>query len=126
MTTPAPKPRRKPASVSPTKRALADLRELGFTCQVVERWCPFSRRRIDLFGCIDIVGAREGGILGVQACAGASHAARRKKAMDEPRLRVWLEAGGAFEIFSYAKQGARGKVKHWRLRREPITLEDFQ
>lgn len=111
---------------SPNKRALDDLRTMGFTCQTVERWNSFARKRIDLFGCIDIVAARDGiGLLAVQACAGASHAARRTKSLAEPRLRVWLMAGGRFEIWSYAKRGARGKAKKWELRREEILLGDL-
>ena len=111
---------------SPTQRALKDLRTLGFTAQVVERFNPHAKVRQDLFGCIDIVAVREGcGILGVQACAGASHAARRAKSLDEPRLRAWLAAGGRFEVFSYAKRGGRGERKRWQLRREELTADDL-
>ncbi len=107
---------------SPTQRALADLRKLGYTVQVVERWNPYAKIRQDLFGFIDIIAMRPGELLGVQACAGASHAARREKALSEPRLRTWLEAGGKAEIWSYAKQGPRGKVKMWTLRRETLRM----
>ena len=111
---------------SPTQRALADLRSLGFVAQVVERFNPHAKVRQDLFGCIDIVAVREGcGILGVQACAGASHAARRAKSLAEPRLRAWLAAGGRFEVFSYAKRGGRGERKRWQLRREELTADDL-
>lgn len=108
--------------MSPTQRTLQALRKLGFVAAVVERWNPHARVRQDLFGCIDIVAIRDGiGILGIQACAGASHAARRDKAAAEPKLRTWLECGGRFEIWSWAKQGARGKRKTWTLRREEIN-----
>lgn len=106
---------------TPTQRALADARGIGFTCQVVERWNPYARVRVDLFGCIDIIAVREGvGILGIQACAGASHAARMAKAREQPGLAAWLAAGGRFEVWSYAKRGERGKRKTWTLRREEI------
>lgn len=111
---------------SPTKRSLDDLKKLGIAAQVVEKWNSFARRRIDLFGVIDIVAMKPGiGILGVQACAGSSHAARRTKALAEPKLRTWLESGARFEIWSYAKQGDRGKAKRWTLRRQEITLQDL-
>lgn len=116
--------------MSPTQRSLAFCRRRGMTAQVVERWNPYARVRHDLFGCIDIVacvapgfappGIRNG-ILGIQACAAASHAARRAKAMAEPRLRQWLDAGGQFEIWSWGKKGARGKRKLWELRREALV-----
>lgn len=108
---------------TPTQRTLAHAREIGFQVQVVERWCAYSRKRIDLFGVIDIVACRDGvGVIGIQACAGGSHAARRKKSMAEPRLAVWLASGGRFELWSWAKQGARGKRKVWTLRREELVL----
>lgn len=107
---------------SPTSRTLAKLRELGFTAQVVERWNPHARIRQDLFGCIDVIAIRPGvGIVGIQACAGASHAARVAKMKAEPRLAEWVESGGKAECWSWAKQGPRGKQKTWTLRREVIT-----
>lgn len=125
--------------MTPTQRALKDLRELGYTAQVVEKRVPYKNITQDLFGCIDIVAMRRGtvktalgwattpssGIVGIQVCAGASHAVRREKILDEPRARLWLQCGGSVEIWSYAKRGARGKRKTWQLRRESITLADF-
>lgn len=111
---------------SPTQRALKDLRALGFQAQVVEKYNAFARIRIDLFGCIDIVAVREGvGILGVQACAAASHAARMTKAKAEPKLRLWLAAGARFEVWSYGLKGAKGKRKKYTLRREELTREPY-
>jgi hypothetical protein len=112
--------------MTPTARALAFYRELGFTCQVVERWQPQSKRRIDLYNCIDILCCRPGiGIVGVQACAGSSHAARRTKALAEPKLADWLASGGRFEVISFAKQGPRGKRKLWVARRDEVTKHDL-
>jgi hypothetical protein len=108
---------------SPTQRTLAELKACGWQAQVVEYWHAFAKRRIDLFGCLDIIACDPaGGIVGIQACAGASHAARRTKMLAEPRLRKWLDAGGKAEIWSWSKCGARGKRKTWTLRREPITV----
>jgi len=111
--------------MSPTQRALAYCREHGWTAQVVEKWVPQARRRIDLLGCIDMVvlDGQGGGPLGVQVCAGSSHAARREKALEEPRLRAWLAAPARFEVWSWSKRGARGKRKLWTLRREGIAVE---
>ena len=109
----------------PTARTLALLRSEGYTAQVVERFCPYSRRRIDLFSCIDIVAVRPGQTLGIQATSGANHSHRRDKAIAEPKLREWLLAGNRFEIWSWAKKGPRGKAKRWVERREEIRLEDL-
>lgn len=106
---------------SPTARTLKLARELGFEAGVVERYNSFTKQRNDLYGCIDLILCRPGvGIIGVQACAGASHAARKAKMLAEPRLRTWIESGGRAEIWSWAKQGGRGKRKVWTCRREEI------
>lgn len=109
--------------MSPTARTLAECRSRNWPVQVVERFCIYSKRRIDLFGCIDLVAITPDGILGIQACAGASHAARRTKALAEPRLRAWLEAGARFEVWSWAKRGDRGERKLWTLRVEDIAAQ---
>lgn len=113
------------AKTSPTARSLAELKKLGFYAQVVEKWNPFARVRQDLFGVIDIVVICPNGILGIQATSGPNHSARREKALAEPRLLKWLEAGGSFEVWSWAKQGPRGGKKVWTLRREAINRDDF-
>lgn len=112
--------------MTPTARTLAKLRADGWTAQVVEKWNPHSRTRLDLFGIIDVLACHpDAGILGVQATSGSNASARVKKAMDEPRLQTWLRSGGRFEVWSWAKQGARGKRKTWTLRWQPIALKDF-
>jgi hypothetical protein len=116
---------------SPTARTLAKLREEGWTAQVVERFNPYSKTRVDLGGGIDIVAWSSlgpetlSGIMGVQACAGASHAARRDKLLALPSMREWVAAGARLEIWSWAKQGARGARKLWTLRREALELAMF-
>lgn len=113
--------------MSPTQRALALARELGFTVQVVERFNSFTKRRHDLFGVIDLVAIKQGvGILGIQATAdnGGHHADRRAKSQAEPRLLEWLLSGGRFEVWSFGKKGPRGKRKVWTVRREELIARD--
>jgi hypothetical protein len=64
---------------------------------------------------------KPGRILGIQACAGASHAARAAKMRAEPKALSWVKAGAFLEVWSWAKRGARGEVKRWTLREEVIT-----
>lgn len=107
--------------MTPTARTLKLARELGFEAGVVERYNSFTKQRYDLYGCIDLILMKPGvGIIGVQACAGSSHAARRSKIMAEPRMRTWIESGGRLEIWSFSKRGERGKRKTWTVRREEI------
>lgn len=113
---------------SPTSRTLAYLRKLGWRAQVVERFNRFAKVRVDLFGFIDIccLGKSQKGVMAVQACAGASHAARRTKILGLQDARLWLECGNSIYVISWAKQGARGERKTWTARIEKIVLEDFK
>jgi len=113
---------------SPTQRSLEYCRKNGWIAGVVEKWNPHARIRQDLFGCIDIIviDDLEQGPLAVQATSGTGHAARRKKSIAEPRLKLWLKAPARFEIWSWAKRGPRGKRKVWTLRREPIILAHLE
>jgi len=104
--------------MSPTERTLAECKRRGWPCQVVERFCIYSKRRIDLFGIIDILAITPTGILGIQATSGTNHSARVAKADEEPRLLAWLRAGGRFAVWSFAKRGAKGKRKLWHLRED--------
>ncbi len=113
--------------MTPTARSLAKLKADGYTAQVVEKWNPHSKTRLDLFGIIDIIAisAESAKILGIQATSGSNVSARMKKALAEPRLATWLMSGGEFEVWGWAKQGPRGKRKTWTLRYEPIRLKDL-
>lgn len=121
---PQPAKKRK-ASTSPTKRTLAECRKRGWVAQVVERWNPHAKVRVDLFGVIDLLVMGGGRILAIQACAGASHAARRDKVLAEPRARQWVELGGALELWSWSMRGDRGARKLWTLRVEAFTAESW-
>lgn len=108
---------KKKRGISPTQLSLKELRKRGMTAQVVEHWNAFAKpfgRRVDLFGCIDIVALTSTGIVGIQACAGSSHSARRTKTLLEPRVAEWVRAGGHFEIWSWTKR-PNGR---WELRAE--------
>ena len=114
--------------VSPTQRALAHCKKQGWTAQVVEKWNPFAHVRKDLFGVIDLVvlDGKGGGPLGVQVTAGSAHAARRTKALAEPRLATWLSSPARFQVWSFAKRGDAGKRKLWALRIEEITQDQME
>lgn len=65
--------------MSPTQRSLAYLRKLGYLADVTERWIPRANIRKDLFGCIDILGLKDGEIIGVQATSRPNVASRITK-----------------------------------------------
>lgn len=96
--------------ISPTQVSLKHMRALGYTCQVVEHWNPFANRRVDLFGCIDIVCLSPENIVGVQTTSKTNMSARRKKIKEEPSMALWLEAGGKVELHGAYKENNRWKL----------------
>jgi hypothetical protein len=118
---PAKKKRKK--GTSPTARSLAECRKRGWVAQVVERYNPHAHVLQDLFGCIDIVAITDKGIMAIQATGGDGgvHAARVAKVLAEPRAKKWIDAGGRFEVWSWAMRGAAGTRKMWTLRVEDIA-----
>jgi hypothetical protein len=111
---------KKKSSKSPTQRTLDLCRKSGLTAQVVERWERFSRRRIDLFGVIDIVAIGGGQIIGIQSTAGSGVSARRRKILCEPRAKLWVTSGGRLYI-----HGWRKLITGWAAREIEIVSSDF-
>lgn len=106
---------------SPTSRSLAECRRRGWVAQVVEKWIPQARRRVDLWGIGDII-VMDGapGSLLIQATSGSNHSSRVQKALAEPKLKLWLEAGNRFQVWSWKKVKGR-----WELRTQAIRLDDI-
>src|SRR4029077_9229785 len=110
--------------MTPTARTLAEGRKRGWTVQVVEHYNRWARKKLDLFGCIDIVAMDPGvgmvnaRIIGIQCTTGAHHADRSAKIAEEPRMRLWLEAGGKLEVWRGGEQGARGERKRGEVKVE--------
>ena len=113
--------------MTPTARTLAYLRKLGYEAAVVEKWNMYARIRQDLFGCVDVVGIRpdQNGVLGIQATTTSNQAARLAKAMSIPHLRTWLQAGNTFQVWGWAKKGAKGKRKLWEVSIRNVTLAEL-
>ena len=88
------------------------------TAQVVERYNQFARRRIDLFGFIDIVCLSDVSIIGVQTTSGDHVSHRLEKIREEckDKALAWLRAGGKIHIHGWRKVGPRGKRKVWAVR----------
>lgn len=84
-------------------------------------------RRIDLWGCIDIL-VLDGlpGYLGIQACAGSGLAARIAKAREIPELRQHLAAGNRWQCWgwreTWVETSTRTKAKRWKPRRVALEL----
>ncbi len=110
--------------MSPTQLTLRECARRGWHAEVVERrvWRHVTR---DFLGCIDIIAFSPTGMVGIQTTSGAHHADRLAKAAQQDRLGLWFARGRTFAVWSWAKQGARGKRKTWQLRAESVSRETF-
>jgi len=110
---------------SPTQRSLALLRKAGYTVAITEHWNPHARRRVDLYGFVDILAIGER-MLAVQTTSGDNVSHRIAKIVGLPAAREWLEAGHRIIVHGWAKRGAAGKIKRWTCREVEVTLEHFE
>jgi len=90
------------SSRSPTQRSLEYLRELGYHCEVVEKWNSFTRQRKDLWGWCDILAIRKDEVLAVQVTASAV-ADRIKKIQDSTTVALVRDAGIRIECHGWRK-----------------------
>jgi len=112
---------------SPSAMAMKELRAAGYHAAVVEQKIPYTFISRDFMNWADIIYLTESNIVGLQVTTntGGQHTKHRAKILAEPRALAWIKAGGLIELWSFAKQGPRGKVKKWVCRKEEITEDDF-
>lgn len=113
---------KKRSSTSPTKRTLDKVRKHGWDVQVVERYCQFSKRRIDLFGVVDLVAMDGNSIIGIQSTSGSNFANRITKILAEPRAKRWIESGARLFVHGWVQRAS----KRWECREEEITVDMFE
>ncbi len=90
------------SSRSPTQRSLEYLRELGYHCEVVEKWNSFTKQRKDLWGWCDILAIRKDEVLAVQVTASAV-ADRIKKIQESTTVALVRDAGIRIECHGWRK-----------------------
>ena len=113
--------------MTPTSRTLKLLRDQGYHAQVVERFCSHTKRRVDLFGVIDIVAVTGDvpGVLAVQTTSGDNMASRITKMQGNEAVHAWLNAGNRLVVHGWKKYAKRVDGKFWRCREHVVTLEDL-
>lgn len=112
---------------SPTVHTLAELKRLGYRTAIVERFCSFTKRRHDLFGCIDVLALRGDcvGLLGIQCTAASGLAARVSKVLSldaDGLISDWLQAGNRLECWGWRKRAKPVGRKWWHANRREIVL----
>jgi hypothetical protein len=119
--------------MSPTRRSLEYMRNLGYVCEVVERWNAHTKTRKDLLGFGDVIAIGNGNIILVQVTSGTNVAARITKIREQcsESAKAWLDAGGQIEIHGWRqvatckKDGSKAKRKKWLPRLEALTVGDL-
>lgn len=107
---------------SPTSRTMDLLRREGYFCKIVERWNPYAKVRIDLWGA-DILSFRLGHpVLLIQCTTQSNAAARIHKVCAIPEVKCWVQNGGSFQVWGWRKL-KKGKRHLWEVDKRPITLE---
>jgi hypothetical protein len=115
---------------SPTSRSLAYLRGLldpsyvGMVSpprfplvQVVEHWNQFARRRIDLFGIIDILAVNDHEVWAVQTTSASNVSARVAKITESPATPVLRKLGWSLYVHGWRK----AKNGRWELREVDVS-----
>ena len=87
------------------------LSELGYTIELMERWCPFSRRKHDGFGFADFIAIRRDEVLLVQVTSKSNMSTRRKKITEHENVGKVREAGIRIELWGFYKESNRWQVK---------------
>ena len=90
--------------MSPTARTLLEMKKRGYPLvQVVERYNPYAKRRIDLFGIIDVVCCNETEIVGIQATSGDNVSKRIDKINESAAIAVLRKAGVRVLVHGWRK-----------------------
>ena len=107
---------------SPTQRSLAYLRDLGYHCEVVERWNAFTKTRRDLWGWCDVLAIREGEVLAVQVTA-SGVSSRIKKIQESETVGAVRKAGIRIHVHGWIRQPINKTRKRvtYKLRIEDIS-----
>ena len=97
-------------ATSPTQLSLKKLREEGYiTIQVVEYWNSFARRRIDLFGFIDILAIKDGEVLAIQTTTVGNAGARVKKIANHENVAEVRKANWTIHVHGWHKVDGKWK-----------------
>ena len=101
-------------TTSPTQRSLAYLRDLGYTCAVVEKFVRFPPpgHRVDLFGFIDLLALGPGRTVAAQVTSGSNLSSRVKKIREHENYPLVRRSGWVIEVHGWRKL----KDGRWYLR----------
>lgn len=102
-----------PISLTPKSKAL--LVEQGYQVALVETYNAFTKRKHDLFGCIDLLAIGNGETVAVQVTSKDNLSSRRHKIEDAEAYPEMLRSGWRIVLHGWYKDGNRWQVKEVEL-----------
>lgn len=96
--------------MSLTLRTTKHLREQGYLVATVEHYNSFTRRKHDLFGCIDLLAIGNGETLAIQVTSRSNMSARIKKIEDNLALPEMLRSKWRILVYGWDK-GPNGRYR---------------
>lgn len=100
-------------SLSP--RSVALLRERGYQVATVEHYNAFTRRKHDLFGCIDLLAIGHGETVAVQVTSKGHLSDRRHKIEEAEAYPEMLRSGWRIVLHGWYKEKNRWQLKELEL-----------
>lgn len=88
---------------SPTQLTLREMRNRGYTCEVVEKFNYHSKTRKDLYGCIDVLCVGNGETVAVQSTTYTNVASRVSKIAEADAVGEMREAGWRILVHGWHK-----------------------
>lgn len=83
----------------------------GYKVAIVENYNAFTKRKHDLFGCIDILAVGAGDTIAVQTTSKSNMSARRKKIQDSDAYPEMIRSGWRIYVHGWHKEGNRWRCK---------------
>ena len=98
-----------------TTRSTVFLREQGYIVATVEHYNAFTKRKHDLFGCIDLLCIGNGETVAVQVTSKSNLAARRHKIEETEAYPEMLRSGWRIVLHGWFKEKNRWQLKEVEL-----------
>lgn len=98
-----------------TGRSTALLRERGYIVATVEHYNAFTKRKHDLFGCIDLLAIGNGETVAVQVTSKGHLSERRHKIEEAEAYPEMLRSGWKVVLHGWYKKANRWQLKEVEL-----------
>lgn len=98
-----------------TARSTVHLRDLGYLVATVEHYNSFTKRKHDLWGCIDLLCIGNGETVAVQVTSKSNLSARRHKIEEAEAYPEMLRSGWRIVLHGWFKEKNRWQLKEVEL-----------